>query len=281
MAFKVFVDGSANLPEKMLDGITVLPCEYFVDETSHTYLGNVDQFDGHAYYEDLRNGKVVKTTLLNTQLFLSSFIPVLKEGMDIIYVSMSSGISGTYNAAVLAARELLEQFEDRYIHVVDSLGCGFGSGMLAYYAAELSRRGRTAKQAARLLERAVPHMCQYFTVDDLSFLRRSGRLSMVAAKVGTILNTKPILYGDKTGHIVSCGIVRGRKKAVAALLDKYKTKRTKGSSHGDCPEDAEQLAAGIREVSPDANITICQHEPFSGAHVGPGMLGLFFHGTER
>ena len=287
MAFAVFADGSANLPEKMLDGITILPCEYFVDGTSHTYLGDVDHFDGHAYYEDLRNGKVIKTTLLNTQLFLSSFAPVLKQGLDVIYVSMSSGISGTYNAARLAAQELLEQFEDRFIHIVDSLGCGFGNGMLAYYAAELSRRGKTAKEAARLLNRAVPHMCQYFTVDDLEFLRRSGRISAVTAKIGTVLNMKPVLYGDKTGHIVACAKVRGRKKAIAALLEKYKEKRTKGSSpliyisHGDCLEDAEQLAAGVIEISPDAVITICQHEPFSGAHVGPGMLGLFFHGTER
>ena len=287
MAFAVFADGSANLPRRMLEGISLLPCDYTVDGNPGTYLGDLDLFDGHAYYEKLRAGSVVKTSMLNTDLFLSYFTPVVKQGMDVIYVSMSSGISGTYQAAATVARELMERFSGCFVHIVDSLGCGFGNGMLAIKAAELSRGGMSAREAAEVLDAEVPHTCQYFTVDDLEFLKRTGRVGGITAKIGSVLNIKPILFGDSTGHIISCSKVRGRKKAIEALVQKYREKRMGEShpavyiSHGDCLPDAETLSGMIREETPDAAISICQHEPFSGAHVGPGMLGLFFRGNER
>ena len=287
MAFVVFADGSANLPHEMLDGIRLLPNDYTVDGVAQTYWGDVDHFDGHAFYEELRRGKVVRTTLLNTQLFLSRFAPILTGGEDIIYISMSSGISGTYNAAKLAAQELMELYEGRFVHIVDSLGCGFGNGLLAVRAAELSRQGVSAQEAAAILDAEVPHTCQYFTVDDLNFLKNTGRVSGMTAKIATVLNIKPILFGDSTGHIISCGKVRGRKNSIEALVQKYAEKRMETDdqhvciSHGDCLKDAELLAELVRGVTPDVPITICQHEPFSGAHVGPGMLGLFFRGKER
>ena len=287
MSFAVFADGSANLPKSMLDGISLLPCEYTINGKPATYEGDVDAFDGHAYYEGLRNGDVVKTSLLNTQLFLTHFRQVLEKGLDVIYVSMSSGISGTYQAAVIAAKELMEEFSQRFVHIVDSQGCGFGNGLLAVRAASLSRQNVNVREAAKILDEEVPHTCQYFTVDDLNFLKRSGRVSGVTAKIGTVLHIKPILYGDKTGHIVSCAKVRGRKRSIEALAEKYDEKRVRSGeqkvfiSHGDCLRDAETLSDLIRRITPGVPITICQHEPFSGAHVGPGMLGLFFRGTER
>ena len=287
MPFAVFADGTANLPGKMLEGITLLPCNYVVDGKPEIYQGDLDLFDGHAYYERLRSGQAVKTTLLNTELFLSHFTPLLEQGTDIIYGSMSSGISGTYSAAAAAAEELMERFSTRFVHIVDSLGCGFGNGILAMEAAKLSRQGTDAREAAAILDAEVPHVCQYFTVDDLNFLKQTGRVSGVTAKIATILNIKPILYGDSTGHIVSCSKVRGRRNAIAALAEIYREKRIAEKqpavyiSHGDCLADAEKLSDMIRTVTPDAVVNICQHEPFSGAHVGPGMLGLFFRGTER
>lgn len=286
-SFAVFADGSANLPKEMLEGITLLPCEYTVDGKPQIYEGDIDRFDGHAYYEGLRNGKKVSTSLLNGQTFLTHFTPVLEEGRDIVYVSMSSGISGTYNAAVSASAELMEQYPDRFIHVVDSHGCGFGNALLAVKAAELSRDGVDVRKAAQILDEEVPHTCQYFTVDDLNFLKRTGRVSGATAMIGTVLNIKPILNGDSTGHIVSCMKVRGRKKAIEALAAKYREKKLDGPeqriciSHGDCLADAETLAGLVRAITPGIPITICQHEPFSGSHVGPGMLGLFFRGIER
>ncbi len=286
-SFAVFADGSANLPGAFLDGITVLPCEYTLDGKTQRYQGDIDRFDAHAYYEKLKAGAVVRTTLLNTEVFLSGFRPALSAGVDVVYISMSSGISGTCHAAETAAMELREEFPDRFIHIVDSLGCGFGSGLLAVKAAELSRQGMDARAAAGVLDEEVQHTCQYFTVDDLEFLKRTGRVSGFTAKIATVLNIKPILYGDGSGHIVSCGKSRGRQKAIEFIASKYREKRITEKeplvfiSHGDCLKDAENLSEKVKTISPDARTVICQHEPFSGGHVGPGMLGLFFRGKDR
>ena len=181
----------------------------------------------------------------------------------------------------------MEEYPDCFIHIVDSHGCGYGNGLLALKAAKLSKDGVDCREAAKILDEAVPHACQYFTVDDLNFLKNTGRVSGVTAQIGTILNIKPILFGDSTGHIISCNKVRGRKNAIAAVAQKYAEKRMDTEdkrvfiSHGDCIEDAEKLRDLVAEISPEAEIIITQHEPFSGAHVGPGMLGLFFWGKER
>ncbi len=287
MSFAVFADGTANLPGSLLEGIRLLPSEYTMDGTPMIYTGDIEHFDMKTYYADLKKGAVVKTSLLNTALFIEYFKPLLQEGTDVIYISMSSGISGTYNAACSAASQLMEEHPERLVHIVDSHGCGFGNGMLAIRAAQLNRDGVPADKASKILDDLVPHCCQYFTVDDLNFLKRTGRVSGATAAIGTTLNIKPILYGDHTGHIVSCAICRGRKRAIRKVADKYREKRMDIPapvifiSHGDCLEDAEELKALVLAVSPDAQITVCPHEPFSGAHVGPGMLGLFFLGKER
>lgn len=287
MSFIVFSDGTANLPGSLLEGIRLLPIEYTLDGVPCTYAGDIENFDMHTYYEGLRNGASVKTSLLNTGLFMTAFEPFLKEGIDIIYIAMSSGISGTYNAAINAAEQFKEEYPDRYIHIVDSHGCGFGNGILALKAAELSRENMDVHQAADILDDLVPHCCQYFTVDDLNFLRKTGRISGAVSFIGTTLNIKPILYGDHTGHIVSCANCHGRKKAIKMLYTKYCEKRLDLPnqrvfiSHGDCLKDAESLRNLILQETPDVEIILCPHEPFSGAHVGPGMLGLFFLGKER
>ncbi len=287
MSFVVFADGSANLPKEMLDGIRLLPTDYTMDGEPRTYTGDIDNFDAHTYYEELRAGRVVRTTLINTHMFLTQFDPIVAGGDDIIYIAMSSGISGTYSAALAAAQELMDKYTERFIHIVDSHGCGFGNGLLAVRAAELSRQGVDVREAARILDEEVPHTCQYFTVDDLNFLKRTGRVSGMTARIGSILHIKPILYGDSTGHIVACSKVRGRRNAIDALAEKYKEKRLDSPdqriciSHGDCLEDAQTLAGLIEAITPGIPITICMHEPFSGSHVGPGMLGLFFRGKER
>lgn len=287
MTFAVFADGTANLPGSLLEDIRLLPSEYSINGVPVTYLGDIEHFDVHAYYEGLRNGSSVKTSLLNSQLFLTNFEPLMKEGTDIIYIAMSSGISGTYNAACSAAMSLKDEYPDRFIHIVDSHGCGFGNGMLAVKAAELLRQGIPVKEAAAVLDQTVPHCCQYFTVDDLNFLKKTGRVSGTTAMIGTTLNIKPILYGDQTGHIVSCAKCHGRKKSIRMLAEKYRVKRMDLPeqnvyiSHGDCLQDALSLKEQILSITPQANVIICPHEPFSGSHVGPGMLGLFFFGSER
>lgn len=287
MSFVVFADGSANLPASKLEGITLLPCSYFVEGVEQEYLGDVEGFDACAYYEKLKNGCKITTSLINTHRFLTHFRAVLEQGKDAVYIAMASGISGTYQAALLAKEELEEAYPDRFIHIVDSRGCGFGSGLLAIRAAELSRAETPVREAAALLDADVPHICQYFTVDDLNFLKRGGRVSGATAAIGTILNIKPILYGTADGHIVSYGRVRGRKKAIDALAEQYAKKQVDAKdrlvaiSHGNCLEDAQLLAERIRAIAEPGELVIVPHEPFSGAHVGPGMLALFFYGAQR
>lgn len=289
MSFTIFVDGSSNLPGRLLRelGIEILPCTYSMDGVPSTYDGSLDSFDAHSYYEMLRQGGRVQTSLLNTQLFLDSFRPVLERGEDAVYFSMSSGISGTCQAARMAAQELLEEFPERTVRVVDSLGSGFGTGLMACKAADLRAAGKTAAQTADIMDADAQNTLQFFTVDDLNFLKRTGRVSGATAMIGTVLNIKPVLWGDPTGHITARSKHRGRKKAMASIVEEYRSRvedaenQRVAISHGDCPEDAQALADMVCAVAKPKELIIAPHEPFTGAHVGPGMLALFFHGKKR
>lgn len=289
MSFTIFVDGSSNLPGRLLRelGIEILPCTYSMDGVPSTYDGSLDSFDAHSYYEMLRQGGRVQTSLLNTQLFLDSFRPVLERGEDAVYFSMSSGISGTCQAARMAAQELLEEFPERTVRVVDSLGSGFGTGLMACKAADLRAAGKTAAQTADIMDADAQNTLQFFTVDDLNFLKRTGRVSGATAMIGTVLNVKPVLWGDPTGHITARSKHRGRKKAMASIVEEYRSRvedaenQRVAISHGDCPEDAQALADMVCAVAKPKELIIAPHEPFTGAHVGPGMLALFFHGKKR
>lgn len=289
MSFTVFTDGCSNLPGHLLVSldIRVLPCSYVLDGIPGTYEGDIDSFDTHTYYNKLRSGSVMKTSLLNTHLFLTHFRPALEAGNDVIYVGMSSGISGTIQAARIAAEELADEFPERTIRIIDSLGAGFGPGLLACRASELRSEGKTAAQAADILDHDVMHLLQFFTVDDLNFLKRTGRVSGATAAIGTVLNIKPLLWGDPTGHIVALKKCRGRKKAIEEIVELYRTRAIHPEtqriaiSHGDCPEEAQILAERIRAICEPKELIICPHEPFTGAHVGPGMLALFFFGESR
>lgn len=289
MSFTIFVDGSSNLSGHLLKELelSILPCSYTLDGVPGTYNGNLDSFNAHEYYEMLRQGGKVQTSLLNTQLFVDYFRPELEQGRDVLYFSMSSGISGTCQAAKIAAQELGEEFPARTIRVIDSLGAGFGTGLLACKASQLRAEGKTAAETADIMDAQVPHVLQFFTVDDLNFLKRTGRVSGATAMIGTVLNIKPVLWGDPTGHITARSKQRGRKKALAAIAEEYgksvidPAQQWVAISHGDCEEDANRLADMIRAVAPPKKLIIAPHEPFTGAHVGPGMLALFFFGKNR
>lgn len=289
MAFTIFVDGSSNLPGKILEelNIAILPCSYSIGGKASTYNGNLDSFDAHEYYEMLRQGGTVQTSLLNTQLFLDHFRPELEKGNDVLYFSMSSGISGTFQAARIAAEELSEDFPDRTVRIVDSMGSGFGTGLMACTASDLRAQGKSAKEVADYMDADAHKMLQFFTVDDLNFLKRTGRVSGATAMIGTVLNIKPVLWGDVTGHITARGKHRGKKKALAAIVEEYRKSVVDSEnqrvaiSHGDCEEEAKKLAELICAVAQPKELIIAPHEPFTGAHVGPGMLALFYHGVDR
>ena len=289
MSYRVFTDGCSNLPSYLLKelDIQVLPCNYILDGVPCTYDGDVDSFDSHSFYEKLRNGSTLKTSLLNTHLFMTHFRPELERGLDVVYVGLSSGVSGTLQAARIAAEELADEFPERTVRVVDSLGAAFGPGLLACRAADLRCEGKTAAEAGAILDDEVTHLLQFFTVDDLNFLKRTGRVSGATAAIGTVLNIKPLLWGDPTGHIVALKKCRGRKKAIDEIVELYRTRAIHPEnqriaiSHGDCPEEAALLAKRVCEICQPKELIIRPHEPFTGAHVGPGMLALYFFGNER
>lgn len=289
MSYTVFTDGCSNLPKRLVRqlDIRLLPCSYTLDGEPGVFDGDLDAFDTHAYYDKLRAGSVMKTSLLNAQLFIDHFRPELTKGNDVVYVGLSSGVSGTLQAARMAAEDLKEEYPQRTVCVVDSLGAGFGPGLLACRAADLRNEGKTATEAGEILNEEVKHLLQIFTVDGLNFLKRTGRVSGATAAIGTILNIKPLLWGDPTGHIVALSKCRGRKKAIEAIVDVYRNRAIDAQnqriaiSHGDCLEEAQLLADKICEICKPKELIICPHEPFTGAHVGPGMLALFFFGEER
>ena len=289
MSFAVYTDGCSNLPGRILKelDIRVLPCSYIMDDVPCTYDGNIEHFDSPGFYNRLRAGSTMKTSLINSQLFMDHFRLALEQGLDVVYAGLSSGVSGTLQAARIAAEELMEEFPERTVRVVDSLGAAFGPGLLACRAADLRNEGKTASEAGDILDGKVPHLLQYFTVDDLNFLKRTGRVSGATAAIGTVLNIKPLLWGDPTGHIVALQKCRGRKKAIDQIVELYRTraiepeKQRIGITHGDCPEEAQALAERICAIAQPKELIIEPHEPFTGSHVGPGMLALYFFGKER
>ena len=289
MSYAIYTDGCSNLPGEQIQKyqIRVLPCTYTLDGVQHVYSGDIDSFDAPAHYNLLRDGHLIQTSLLNTQLFLDHFRPALEEGLDVIYVGMSSGISGTYNAAKMAAEELMEEYPDRKVYTVDSRGAGLGTGILTLRAADFRDAGMSVDEAYEALKEATDNLCEYFTVDDLMFLKRTGRLSGAGAVVGTMLNIKPILRGDEEGHIVACQKIRGRKKTVDTLAKIYEERvvdpqdQRVGITHGDCLEEAQALAEKICAAGKPRELILCPHEPVTGSHVGLGMLAVFFFGKGR
>lgn len=285
MSFCILTDTSANLPTVWVrrHDITVIPFSFFIDGKERTCT-DVEEFDGKTYYDAMRKGLTVTTSQIHPQRYIEYMKPLLERGKDLLFVGMSSGISGSYASAEMAAATLREEYPERTIRLVDTLGASLGEGLVTLRAAELRAKGKTVDETADALLELRRRICQIFTVDDLSYLRRGGRISHVSAVVGAMLNVKPLLKGDEEGRIVSYGKVRGRVRAIKELVDRFAALAVRpelqcvGISHGDCPEDAAYLEKLLRErCAPREILTVC-HEPVTGSHVGPGMLSLFFEG---
>ena len=285
MSFSILTDTSANLPTDLLrrEEITAIPFPYSVHGRQYT-CADTEEFDGARFYDAMRRGAQVSTSLIGPQQYRDGFRRELEAGSDVLFVGMSSGISGSYACAELAARELREEYPEQNIYTVDSLGASLGAGLLVLRAAECRRGGVGVEETARLLLGLRRRVCQVFTVDDLRYLRRGGRISNAAAIAGTVLQIKPLLKGDPEGHIVLFAKVRGRKRSVAALAERYEAlvehagTQTVGIAHADCPEDAAALGRMLMRSKPPAHILEVCYEPVTGSHVGPGALALFFIG---
>lgn len=284
--YSIITDTSANLDCELLHkhNIISIPFSFYIDGKEQTCTDTV-AFDGSAYYNAMRKGTKVTTSQVNPQRYIDYMLPILKDGRDILFVGMSSGISGSYCSAQMAASQLLDEFPDRSIFLVDTLGASLGEGLLVLKAAECRDNGMGLKETADFLSGLRYSMCQVFTVDDLKYLKTTGRLSNIMAIAGTILNIKPILKGNESGKIVCFSKVRGRKQSIKALAEQYDAmvlhpeEQTVGIAHADCPEDAECLAGLLRKNNPPKEIMNVCYEPVTGSHVGPGTLALFFFGN--
>ena len=283
MNFTVVTDTSANLLNRQIRdyGLQVIPFSYFIEGRECTCL-DTDAFNGEAFYALLKNGTKVTTSQIVPEAYIRCFRPILESGRDVIFVSMSSGISGSCQSAVLAANDLSEQFPDRRIEIIDTLGASLGQGLIALRAAELRDAGTGTAEAAGLLRSLSARMFNVFTVDNLLYLRRGGRLSNLSAIVGTVLNIKPILKGSSEGKIVSFGKVRGRRASIETLASLYDQEVVSpenqmiGIAHAGCRGDADYLISLLNRNRPPKEILLVDYEPVTGSHVGPGALALFF-----
>ena len=285
--FQIMTDTSANLPSELVreKGISVIPFPYFVNGARHTCL-DTEGFDSETFYGAMREGAEVTTSQINPQNYVDAMRPVLERGEDVLFVGMSSGISGAYHSAELAADELQAEFPDRRIRLVDTLGASLGEGLLVLRAAAEKALGRSLEDVQKGLLELRHRMCNIFTVDDLKYLRKGGRLSNLSFIVGTILQIKPLLKGNEEGKIVAFAKLRGRKKALEELAKRYDEyvvdagEQMIGIAHADCPEDAAKLAELLRRNHPPKEIFTVGYEPVTGSHVGPGTLALFFQARE-
>lgn len=292
--FQVFVDSAANIPAELVRkyGINVISFENFVnDEKIVNFDINLSPEEeralGKKYYDAVRSGAKVKTSLVNTSDFIDNFRPVLEKGEDIIYFSLSKNISGTYNAARLAIDELQEDFQDRKMIAIDSLNASLAQGMLAIYAVEMRDKGMDIGEIARVLEGTVGHMNGLFTVEDLKYLAHTGRISGATALVGNVLNIKPILRGSKEGFIVQFSKCRGRKKSLDALVDLVcnnivnPEKQMVGIAHADAYEESLYVTEEIKKRVPVKEFINTSYDYCTGSHVGPSTIALFFIAYDR
>ena len=284
---QIFTDTSANLPFAATQerNIIVVPFSYTVDGVGMSYPTDTE-FDGKAFYDAMLHGAMVKTSMVSVGTFLEHFEKALQTGNDVLYVGMSGGISGTANAACIAVSELREKYPERKLAAIDTYAASLGEGLQVLEAAQMVEQGTPFEEIVAHVERERHKMCQYFTVADLEYLKRNGRLSSVAALAGTILQIKPLLMGDETGHIVQCAKVRGTQRAIERLAEKYDELSADrsadiGIAHADNPRGAEMLLARLRELGFTGRCLTVMYEPVTGSHVGPGTVALFYRGVHK
>jgi len=286
--YVIITDSSCDLPEDLVRqwDLTVVPLS--VEIGSDRFYNTPEEApDGHTFYSRLVKGEPVKTSAPNVEEFTASMRPILLDGKDILNLSFSSALSATYQNACIAAEELKEEFPDATILTVDTLAASLGQGMLVDLALEQQRQGRTIWEVRDYIESNKLHLCHWFTVGDLSQLRRGGRLSAGKAILGNLLHIKPVLHVDDNGRLVPMDSVKGRKKSIEAMFEKMRETVTEPQSqriyisHGDCLDDAQMLAEMAREQLGVQSVTIGYVGPVIGAHSGYRTLALFFLGTKR
>ena len=281
--FRIVTDTSANLPTDYLhaEQITVIPYTFQSGKGEQSCM-DLTTFDAKDFYAQMRSGVKVTTSQIPPQRYIDVLTPLLEAGEDVLFVSMSSGISGSYASSKIAANQLAEEFPERKILTVDTYSASLAEGIVVMRAVECRKEGLSIDETYQILRALRHRIAQIFTVGDLRYLKRTGRLSNLEAAVGTVLQIKPLLKGDPQGKIVCFAKVRGRQRAIEEMAKRYEElvvspeTQTVCISHADCEADAQILASMLRRSKAPKDILIVDYEPVTGSHVGPGALALFF-----
>ena len=286
-SYKIITDSCCDFTQQQYDELDVSYACLSVMYKGETHDNFSDPTAVKAFYDELRAGVTATTSAVNPEGWAAVMKPALEEGKDVLVLAFSSGLSTTYQSAVIAAGELQEQYPDRKIHVVDTLCAALGQGLLVWYACKKRDEGMDLDTLTAWVEENKHHLCHWVTVDDLSHLKRGGRISATTALVGTMLNIKPIIYVNEEGKLINTAKVRGRKPAIEYLVKKTAElgegydNETVFVAHGDCPEDAAALEAALKEKCGVKNVITGYVGPVIGAHTGPGVLVVFFMGKSK
>jgi len=287
MSYRIFTDATSDLPAKFAEelNVTVLPMAFTMQEKEYFYIPGRSDMPIETFYENMRAGVEAITAQVNSYTFIEAFEPVLKEGGDVLYIGFSSKLSGTVQSAFSAAEELREKYPERKIIVIDSLCASLGEGLLVYYAAR--KKDLDVEALAKWVEDNKLRVVHWFTVEDLVYLKRGGRVSGATAAIATILNIKPVMHVDNEGYLVAVEKVQGRKKSLRALFDRMEKTVDPAAcdtvfiGHCDAIADAQYVAGLVKEKYPQMAVIVDMIGTSVGAHSGPGTIALFFIGNER
>ena len=284
--YDIFTDSSCDLNKDVIEkyDLKVMQLEVTIDDNEPVFNRDIDIT---KFYEQLKNGANAKTSAVTLGHFKENMKKSLEEGKDIIYLGFSSGLSATYNNGVMIINELREKYPERKIIDIDTLCATGGQGLVVYYAAKLREEGATIEEVEKkvlLIKDRIQHQVK---VNDLFFLKRGGRISATTAIAGSVLNIKPIITMDITGHLATVGKVRGKKAAVVELFNRMKSNENIEElpyvyiSHSACIDEAENLKNMVVEQYPNAEVVIGDIGPVIGAHTGPGALVISYVSKEE
>ncbi len=287
--YVIITDSSCDLPDTLVKELEleVLPLAFIMDGKTYRNYPDNREMSPEEFYGKEKEGIMATTNAVNVGEAGDAIEAVLKRGKDVLVLAFSSGLSTTCNSFQIAAGDLAGQYPDRKIYVVDTLCASLGQGMLVYQAARLRQEGKSMEEVRDWVEANKLRQCHWFTVNDLFFLKKGGRVSAATAVVGTMLQIKPILHVDDEGHLISIAKARGRRASLTALVDKVgelaedPASQTMFISNSDCAEDAQFVADEIRKRYGTKEIVINSIGPVIGAHTGPGCVALFFTGRHR
>ncbi len=285
--YVIFTDLACDIAPELLSewGVKFLPLNFrFVDSDKLYFDGEIPV---QEFYNKMRGGAVAKTSAINAAELTAAFEAILAEGKDILYLTLSSGLSTTFNSARIAAGELSEKYPDAKIIPVDSLSASAGQGLFTKLLVDKKAEGVAIEELAEYAKEITLSIVHWFTVDDLVYLKRGGRISSTAAFFGNALGIKPVLHVDDEGHLVNVAKVRGRKGSILTMAEKFgETAIDKENgvifiSHADCVDDANLLASILKEKYGATVSLITNIGTVIGAHAGPGTLALFYVGNKR